>query len=607
MSGIGGIVWHGAGVRDRAALATLLEALRARGPDGTGEWVGERAGLVHAQLRTTFESHREAEPSSLDGDLTITADARIDDRVRLCGELRGAGQPASADDTDPRLILLAYRAWGSRCVEHLLGDFAFAIWDDGRRRLFCARDHFGVKPFFYRPEPAGFAFANSLEALRALPGGERLDDLAVADFLLFDELQDPGATIHAAIRRLPPAHALEVGGGDVEVRRYWTLDRAVEIRHRGDPLERFNAVLQEAVSDRLRTHDVCVSLSGGLDSPAIAAAAKRALDRSGRPFALTAHTLVYDREIPDEERRYASLAASGLGLPIRCHAADGYGLYEGVPPWPEPFHEPQGGASFALVRAQAADARVSLMGWDGDALLNESPKPWLRRLVGERRYGRAALAAARFALMERRLLPHRWTSASTSRDFPQPRYPDWIQPDLERSLGLRERWRAVQAQAHFTHPVRPYAYRILEWLGRWSSFFERFDPGATGLPIEFRHPFLDLRFVELCLSLPPVPWCVRKHVLRESLRGAVPKAVRLRPKTPLPRDAGFAMLEREDARWIDEFIATPALHRYICRDKLPRLWRPADPASAWQDLRPLTLDRWLRQRITHTARKEIAA
>ena len=155
MSGIAGIVNLDGSPVDRSEVEALTAQLRRRGPDGEGVWVEGNVGLGHTLLRTTSEPEHQSQPTSLDGQVWITADARVDDRAELVrklvasdrSEIRQLGELRSA--SDEALILHAYHAWGEACVDHLLGDFAFAIWDGRRRRLFCARDQLGVKPFFF--------------------------------------------------------------------------------------------------------------------------------------------------------------------------------------------------------------------------------------------------------------------------------------------------------------------------------------------------------------------------------------------------------------------------------------------------------------------------
>jgi asparagine synthase (glutamine-hydrolysing) len=127
---------------DPALLQTLTDTLAFRGPDGLHTWHAGAIGLGHAMLRTTDAQHaaREQQPCTLDGQVWITADARVDDRDTLRRALAAAGRAdAHAQHaTDPQLILHAYHAWGDECMQHLLGDFSFVIWDAPRRRLFCA-------------------------------------------------------------------------------------------------------------------------------------------------------------------------------------------------------------------------------------------------------------------------------------------------------------------------------------------------------------------------------------------------------------------------------------------------------------------------------------
>ncbi len=192
MSGIVGIVHFDRAPVDREQLHELTESMAFRGPDGRQVWLDGSVGLGCAHFATTEESLGERQPLSLDGDIWIVADARIDAREELVAELRAAGiepvpSAAGREVTDVELILYAYRAWGEDAVNHLLGDSSFGIWDPRRRRHFAARDHGGVKPFYYVERPGGFAFSNALACLRLLPWVSRgLAGLAVVDFLLFE-------------------------------------------------------------------------------------------------------------------------------------------------------------------------------------------------------------------------------------------------------------------------------------------------------------------------------------------------------------------------------------------------------------------------------------
>jgi asparagine synthase (glutamine-hydrolysing) len=143
--------------------------------------------------------------------------------------------------------------------------------------------------------------------------------------------------------------------------------------------------------------------------------------------------------------------------------------------------------------------------------------------------------------------------------------------------------------------LRPYAERSLGLLYRQSRFFERFDPAVTGERIECRHPFMDLRVVRFCLTLPPVPWCVRKELLRRAMRGRLPDSIVQRPKTPMQGAPLLAMLQQSRSAWIDQFDYNDRLAGYVLSDKIPRVHRESNMDRAWSNLRPLSLQLWLNQ------------
>ncbi|MHC4094041.1 MAG: asparagine synthase-related protein, partial [Planctomycetota bacterium] len=118
----------------------------------------------------------------------------------------------------------------------------------------------------------------------------------------------------------------------------------------------------------------------------------------------------------------------------------------------------------------------------------------------------------------------------------------------------------------------------------------------TSIPVEARHPLLDLRVVEYLLSLPASPWCVDKKLLRMAMRDRLPEPVRLRPKTSLAGDPVIELLQRVDARWVDAFEATPALGRYVDRPVIPPVACTRDADEIWTGLRPLCLNFWLQYR-----------
>ena len=271
MSGIVGIVNFDGEPVDPALLERMTSSLEFRGPDAKRTWIKGPVGFGHTLLRTTDEAQGEQQPFTFDGKIWIVADARIDARNELVAKLTANGRVASLDRPDVELILHAYHLWGHECLHHLLGDFAFGIWDGPLCTLFCARDHMGVKPFYYAQAGYTVIFSNTLDCIRLHPLiTSELNDQAVADFLLFDANRHNDTTFFAEIHRIAPAHSITWNQTGYQVRRYWTLpvDEPIQYRRLDDYTDRFKELLRDSVKDRLRTDRVGIFMSGGIDSSA---------------------------------------------------------------------------------------------------------------------------------------------------------------------------------------------------------------------------------------------------------------------------------------------------------------------------------------------------
>ena len=554
MSGIVGVLSVGGKSVDRSFLQALTEFMAFRGPDGQQTWLGNRIGFGHALLSASPQSANEQQPLSLDGDVWIVADARLDARTELLLELQGAGHtcPKGADDAE--LLLRAYAAWGEACLEHLLGDFCFAIWDGKRQSLLCARDQLGIKPFYYAETRRWLIFSNTLDCVRTEPeAAAGLNEFSVADFLLYGSTQDPAATIFAGIRRLPPAHALTWRAGKLSLKRYWNLppDEEIRYKHAIEYEEHFRHLLQFAVKDRLRADRAAISLSGGLDSTSVAAFALRAgLSQ------LRAVTVVYDKVMPDDERHYAGLAAESLGIPIEYLAADDY-VTSVQPVVPEAWSaQPSDNVLAAFQkefdRLAGRAARLVLTGEGGDVGLFPTNSHF-RRLLRAGNLGRFLRDGARYARAQRALPPmgvRTLLKRRLGRFDPWPLdYPQWLNPDFEARLRLRERWKQRHA-SQLWHPHRPEAVGFL-LAPDWQNVFEDNDPGSTRSCLQYLYPYFDLRLLRFLFSIPPVPWTLDKCLIRSAMRGILPEAIRLRPKTPLAADPGLIFV-RNNRAWFSK-------------------------------------------------------
>ena len=605
MSGIVGIVCLDGAPVDAALLQCMNDSLAFRGPDVRRIWTSGSVGFGHALLGTTYNAKHERQPASLDGNVWITADARVDARSELIHKLAATGCTIPPTVPDAELILYAYRVWGTACVERIIGDFAFAIWDGVARRLFCARDHFGLKSFYYACSRTILIFSNTLDCLRLHPCVSReLNDQAIADFLLFDMNRDPATTSFADIRRLPPAHMLACERGTTSTRPYWTLPIATPLRYNqpDEYIEHFRELLDTAVADRLGPGNVGVLMSGGLDSPTVAASAKRTTMRRGGSISLRAYTQVFERLIPDDERRYAGLAADALQIPIEFLMADDCQLYDRFDdPGSlscEPVNHPIAHSERAFLQHVSAWSRIALTGIGADPGLATLLSVHFRRLISKKQFSRALADAAQYLAAEGRFsrlyIRRRWRNWFGSKKTYLPSYPVWLNAELDRKLDLTSRWKEMNCPAPPNDSIRPEAWRQMV-SPFWTNFFESYDASSTGVSLDVRHPFFDLRLVKFLLALPALPWSSDKELLREAARGVLPKAIRLRRKHPLAADPVVALLQQPGSAWVDRFEAVPVLERYVRRNSIPQVFRETKIWAAWINLRPLSLNFWLKR------------
>ena len=605
MSGIVGLLNLDGSPVDRGLLDRMTAYVAFRGPDRQCVWTSRQVGFGHALLKMTEESEREEQPFTLDGRRWIIADARVDARQDLIAALKGCRrhdeieEEIASEATDVELILRAYCVWGEDCVGRLLGDFTFAVWDEPRQRLFCARDHLGVKPFFYAHVGQTVVVSNTLDCIRRHPAVSRdLNDAAIGDFLLFGANQEVDTTSFRDIRRLPPGHCATWSKASSARRRYWTLpiEEPIHFKRAGEYTERFVELLKTALRDRLRTRRVGVLMSGGLDSPTLAAVALSLMRERSSDFTLQAITSVYDRLIPDDERHYASLVAAYLDIPIRYDVRDDE---TSIAHWdqvsvhtPEPVDNPPAfAAGVEFYKNMATQARVFLYGEGPDNALRYEWRPYLAHLVARRRVAPLVRALSNDLLMHPRVplwsSIRQLTGARRHNQRWQTVFPGWLNEDFAVRCGCRERWEARQRPPPSTHPVRPAGYEGLSAV-RWQSLFEDCDLNGALSHSEIRQPFLDLRLLQYMLALPAMPWCRNKLIIRRSMRTALPDDVLRRKKAGVPVSPEFVRIQ---ASGLPRPVPSPDLLRYVNPHKI--LLAPKSTAELRVAIRPLGLNYWL--------------
>ena len=343
--------------------------------------------------------------------------------------------------------------------------------------------------------------------------------------------------------------------------------------------------------DRIRSPSLSVFMSGGVDSTTLAAIAARALEDRTRLAVRTSHlpTLA-----PTRDTRRAEIVAESLGVEHVLVNVDGYGYREGTSlaaaDTPEPVSDPDVLALRDELRRASAHSPVAFWGEDPDALL---APPHLGDLLRADSPPRVALDVLRhlWRELERPYLALR--DLARGREPGTPRTPGtasgppWLRADLRARRAER-----VGARAAPSHPTRSEMARRLDPT-HWQPFLESLDAGVNGVPIDVRLPFLDRRLIELVVSLPPIPWLQRKHVLREAVRGLVPDVARCAPKRGLP-----GLYEARLAQWWARdpaaFVPSDSLGRFVDVRSLPRIERTSSVDEQLMHLRLRLLDRWLR-------------
>lgn len=623
MSALAGAVRLDGGPLPAGLLSRMAAPLRYRAWDGEARWEEPGVALLHAHHWTTPEEVGEQQPlSSPDGRYHLVADARIDNREELIRELTMVGVAVTPVSTDAELILAAFMAWGEECASHLLGDFAFAVWDRERRRLYLARDVMGVRQLYHTTYDGIFLFATTLRALlAALPAHPPLNRPLIEEFLRDYYRRWVRETVFQGVERLPPAHDLTLSEQGQCERLYYVLGSAPPPECRADEewATAFLGVLREAIRCRLRSRTpVAVITGGGLDSSAIACVAHELAAQDPNLPEIQLHA-AYHTEPAADERQYFDEVATHCGQlqAFRVDADDQwalreFGTDEGFP-LEEPELYPLRSHTLALLRsAFARGAQVVLFGEGANQILGHSVY-----------YNPAAMLGVplRDQLTE---LPH-YLRASGNRPgrvlfhaLVRPHLPEAL---IERVRPLRPgsvewpEWvvrSSVQAK-----PSRPLPQEFtsppgLSWSARLAhqalrSAFDiarlaALDVTCAYAGVEWRLPFLDRRVVEFLLAAPA---CMRswkgedRRILREAMQGILPEAVRLRrDKASMTglihrglRDKSRGRVEAllDNSCAVELGLVKPG----ALRKTLDAYWA-SERERDWRVLRALALEAWLR-------------
>ncbi len=555
MSGVAGILLRQEGKPAAAAdIQRMLARMQHRAPDGSSWWMDSSVVLGHAWLNTTDE----AGPGPLTmagGKLAITADCRLDNRDELLARL-GIRDSSVADAV---LLMRAYLRWGEACPEHLQGDFAFAIWDGERQQLFCVRDHFGVKPFYYHSSDRRFVFASEIGPILDAGGVDmRISEHQISGFLA-GMPDDPQSTAYADIFRLPARHSLTVTGNQVVLRRYWQIEPSPRPM-RADAAEEFRHLFSQSVRNRMRgTPAVGAMLSGGLDSSSIACVAGLQNAAQQRPK-LPTFSLVFEKGSPMDERPFIEAVLAQQKVDGTLISVGNYAPFAEFERILEEQEETFLAPGLSLTRdiyrtAGAKGMKVLLDGHGGDEVVSQGHghlheladagkwmELWRELRSASNTYGDGMLGlyykfltiygpAWRVAKIKR--LANRALNKVRRHPAGRPAT-SWrglINPDLAMRTDLVERFRRAGYMSPAVSASETLTHRWLLSNGMVPHAFEVLDKAAANFGVEPRYPFWDKPLVEFCLALPGAEKLNQgfgRSVLRRAMEGILPPAVQWR-------------------------------------------------------------------------------
>ncbi|MEM1156063.1 MAG: asparagine synthase-related protein [Pseudomonadota bacterium] len=595
MAIISGVVDFGSRPVDSSQLDAVQNFYDANYPPGTSyTWQGNGVLLKKRDSTDALSfqvSDRDDDCFDKNG-YAIVADSRIDNREQLLEKL---AIPKSVQNavSDSQLLLRAYWRWGEDCPSYFLGDFVFAIWDEKRAKLFCARDHMGVKPFYYARKGQVFVFSSDAEALVEQPMvSAKLSDLSIARFLLEGDLFDESGTFYDAVSKLPPAHTLTTDATDSRHHRYWHPEDAPYCHFRNEQcyVDQLRELMEKAVLARLPSKGpVAAHLSGGLDSSAITAIAGSYLAGSSQIL----HSWSWMQKPKNEKERYSDEWRIGAHVAESSGARHHFTHMDAATMLPI-FHQ-------GLLRRQDTvdlwyefplreaasdlDINVMLSGWGGDQFISfygnyrHAETFWRGQIVPTLRDIWRESNAAHGRL--------RRFGANCGRSLLLPVLPSQINGRAARARRVQRQYLSCATDDFLAFALQHKTKRV-PYLGNCIRtgqlryleqrfLFSRIDSwSASGARrgIEYRYPWLDKRIVEFALGIPAEMYRSRgnaRHIMRKAMQRWLPDEVCYSNMKAEPQRVAslYSTLHATLQRWLD---TTPArFSDRISREKLVKM------------------------------------
>jgi len=540
VSALAGLVRFDSGPADAASVSRMIDCVPHRGADWRSVWTHESVSFAYRWRRTGASQPADRQPLvDPHNGVAIVMDGRLDNRRELCERVEAVDVDRLSDAD---LVIAAYARWGVDAVTHLLGDFAFSLWDPRTRQLHLVRDALGMRGLSFTEGPNFVAFATEPRQLFRVAGMDRRPNLGFFGEWVAGRMSHPSQTIFAGVERVQPAHIITFTPKGRRISRYWDIDPRHEIRYRDDRdyVAHFRTLYRLAVSARLRGLDrVGVFLSGGLDSSSLVAMAAR-VDAGDRPVAVRAYSLTCDGLPDGDYEQSASAVAAFCRVPLTCvplrHTRAEF-YVEMARMLEDTIPSPVGDGRASLARQAAADGcRLVFDGTGGDEWFGGAHQyaadllkagrllTAVRQLRAAARTveGHSAMDLAKSAVWT--LVPGRLRGPLKHVLPRRDRIPRGFDRAFAERVGLVERITTPLTDRRFasiatgtayataTHPITSYAW---EEIARQDEL----------CGVELAAPLMDRRLAEFAMAIPEDQRWLGTHskrVLRDAMGGLLP-------------------------------------------------------------------------------------
>lgn len=527
------------------SLRSMTDKIISRGPDDEGFYINKNVGFGFRRL-SIIDLHTGHQPlCNEDGSIWIVFNGEIYNYLELRKELISKGHVFKTN-TDTETIVHLYEEYGCDCVKHLRGMFAFAIWDDHKKKIFCARDHFGIKPFYYHLSGQRFIFGSEIKAVLAADNVPRdLDCRALDSFFTYLYITDE-LSIYSSVKKLQPSHTLEIalahGVPEIKFTRYWNIRfDPDESRSEADWCEELDTLLSESVNMQMIS-DVPLGafLSGGIDSSSVVALMSRHSDNPIKTFSIGF------KEAAFNELEYARAVARKYGTEhheqiIEPESIDL--LPRLISAYDEPFADSSAIPTYYVSKFAREHVTVALSGDGGDELFagydtypkllniqkyNVLPNCVSRMLWGtlhRRIPARVKGHGLAYHLSKDRNLVSAYLSIWT-----QPERTRLYKPELKRLIGS-ERAENYKIGLISKSVTKDYLSRMQELDMRTfmvDDVLTKVDRVSMVNSLEVRVPLLDHKLAELSFRIPSrlkYKNGEMKYILKKTMERHLPEAV----------------------------------------------------------------------------------